>query len=135
MRVGVGTCERTKASLDECHVRPCRTYSSGPLTPAVGFLTRNRSRVALSQWNSLSLAGRRELSRSLPRSSIFFNQSSILSCIQSSSIQSFQGPPSRPRSRCIRIPFPSCPPIRAMRAHCSLHNKYRLSSHCRGVCG
>ena len=48
MRVGVGTWERTKASPDECHVRPCRTYPSGPLTPAVGFLTRNRSRVALS---------------------------------------------------------------------------------------
>ena len=48
MRSGVDTWERTKASPDECHVRPCKTYPSGPLTPAVGFLTRNRSRVALS---------------------------------------------------------------------------------------
>ena len=138
MRAGVGTCERTKASPDECHVRPCRTYPSGPLTPAVGFLTRNRSRVALSTSLSgivclfLEEENSAEVYRGHPSS---LTKVRSLLAFSHPLIHSFQGPPSRPTSNCIRIPFPSCPPIRAMRAHCSLHNKYRLSSHCRGVCG
>ena len=140
MRAGVGTCERTKVSPDECHVRPCRTYPSGPLTPAVGFLTRNRSRAA-SRCQPVSvessLAGRRELSQSLPRSSILLNKSSLplLHAVILYPELSRSTVEAEVESRCIRNPFPSCLPIRAMRAHCSLHNKYRLSSHCRGVCG